>query len=46
MHAAYFRFGGVAKDLPLGLVQDLYLFIKQFSSRLNEMEELLSNNRI
>jgi len=46
MHAAYFRLGGLAKDLPLGLIEDIYSFIKQFNSRLNELEELLTNNRI
>lgn len=46
MHAAYFRPGGVSQDLPLGLLDDIYLFIKQFNWRLNEMEELLTSNRI
>ncbi len=46
MHAAYIRPGGVATDLPIGLLQDIYLFAKQFNSRLNEIEELLTNNRI
>jgi NADH dehydrogenase (ubiquinone) Fe-S protein 2 len=46
MHAAYFRFGGLSKDIPLGLVSDIYSFTKQFNSRLNELEELLTNNRI
>jgi NADH dehydrogenase (ubiquinone) Fe-S protein 2 len=46
MHSAYFRFGGVARDLPFGLIADLYNFILQFNSRLNELEELLTNNRI
>jgi len=46
MHAAYIRPGGVAVDIPLGLLNDIYLFIKQFSSRLDEMEELLTSNRI
>jgi NADH dehydrogenase I D subunit len=46
MHAAYFRPGGVTQDLPIGLVDDIYKFIKQFSYRLIEMEELLTNNRI
>jgi NADH dehydrogenase (ubiquinone) Fe-S protein 2 len=46
MHAAYFRFGGVSFDLPFGLLQDLYFFVKQFGSRLDEIEELLTNNRI
>jgi NADH dehydrogenase (ubiquinone) Fe-S protein 2 len=46
MHAAYIRPGGVSQDLPLGLLDDIYLFIKNFSYRLNEIEELLSDNRI
>jgi NADH dehydrogenase (ubiquinone) Fe-S protein 2 len=46
MHAAYIRPGGVTSDLPLGLLQDVYTFARQFSDRLNEIEELLSGNRI
>lgn len=46
MHAAYFRPGGVSQDLPLGLLQDISFFIQQFASRLDEMEELLTNNRV
>jgi NADH dehydrogenase (ubiquinone) Fe-S protein 2 len=46
MHSAYIRPGGVSQDLPLGLLDDIYLFADQFSSRINEMEELLTNNRI
>lgn len=46
MHAAYFRPGGVQSDLPLGLLDDIYAFATQFSSRIDEMEELLTNNRI
>jgi NADH dehydrogenase (ubiquinone) Fe-S protein 2 len=46
MHAAYFRVGGIAFDLPTGLLNDIYLFSLQFSDRLNELEELLTNNRI
>jgi NADH dehydrogenase (ubiquinone) Fe-S protein 2 len=46
MHAAYVRPGGVSIDLPLGLSNDIYLFIKQFDSRINEIEELLTNNRV
>lgn len=46
MHAAYFRPGGVAFDLPIGLLNDIYLFCVQFNSRILEMEELLTNNRI
>ena len=46
MHAAYVRPGGVAFDLPLGLLEDIYVFVESFSARIDEMEELLTNNRI
>jgi NADH dehydrogenase (ubiquinone) Fe-S protein 2 len=46
MHAAYIRPGGVNQDLPVGLLDDIYRFCLQFSSRINEYEELLSSNRI
>lgn len=46
MHAAYIRPGGVYSDLPIGLVNDIYIFCIQFNSRINEIEELLTNNRI
>jgi len=46
MHAAYIRPGGVAQDLPAGLCEDLYLFCQQFASRIDEMEEMLTMNRI
>jgi NADH dehydrogenase (ubiquinone) Fe-S protein 2 len=46
MHAAYIRPGGVFQDLPIGLVQDIYSFIQSFNSRIDELEELLTGNRI
>jgi len=46
MHAAYVRPGGVASDIPLGLLDDIYAFCQQFPSRIDEMEELLTDNRI
>ena len=46
MHAKYIRPGGVARDLPLGLLSDISLFCKQFTSRIDELEEYLTNNRI
>jgi len=46
MHSAYFRPGGVAEDLPLGICDDIYRFISNFNKRLDEIEELLSDNRI
>lgn len=46
MHAAYIRPGGVSQDLPLGLCDDIYAFAEQFASRIDELEELLTANRI
>lgn len=46
MHAAYIRPGGVHQDIPNGLSEDIFSFINQFRSRINELEELLTNNRI
>jgi len=45
-HANYIRPGGVMADLPLGLLDDIYVFVSQFIFRINELEDLLSNNRI
>jgi NADH dehydrogenase (ubiquinone) Fe-S protein 2 len=46
MHAAYIRPGGVSQDIPIGLLNDIYIFAEQFSTRIDEMEEMLTNNRI
>nr|YP_006280821.1 NADH dehydrogenase subunit 7 [Cyanophora paradoxa]ADW79175.1 NADH dehydrogenase subunit 7 [Cyanophora paradoxa] len=46
MHAAYIRPGGVSQDLPNGLTNDIYEFVIQFENKINELEELLTNNRI
>lgn len=46
MHANYFRPGGVRQDIPVGFLNDLYIFCTEFNERLNDMEELLTNNRI
>ncbi|KAE8573713.1 NADH-ubiquinone oxidoreductase 49 kDa subunit [Halyomorpha halys] len=46
MHAAYIRPGGVSLDLPLGLMEDIYDFISKFAERLDETEDMLTNNRI
>lgn len=46
MHANYIRPGGIAQDIPLGFLQDVYFFCRQFNDRINEIEELLTYNRI
>jgi len=45
-HAAYIRPGGVAFDIPLGLLEDINIFSRQFIVRIDELEELLTGNRI
>ena len=46
MHAMYFRPGGVHQDLPQKLIQDISLWCKQFPEKLNDIETLLTGNRI
>lgn len=46
MHAAYFRPGGVQKDLPLGLVEDIMAFVERFPKVIDDIERLLTENRI
>ena len=46
MHAAYFRPGGLQVDIPKGLLEDIYMFTEQFTLRLTEMEDMLTENRI
>ncbi len=46
MHAAYFRPGGIAQDISNNLLQDINQFCIQFIGRINELEELLTKNRI
>ena len=46
LHASYIRPGGLAFEIPEGLLPDIYLFNEQFNKRIVEMEELLTNNRI
>lgn len=45
-HANYIRPGGVAQDIPVNLIEEIYLFIEQFYKRIDEINELLSTNRI
>jgi len=46
MHAAYVRPGGVHQDLPIGLMDDIYEFCTKFGQRLDEVEDLVTENRI
>ena len=46
MHSNYFRPGGVAQDLPEGLLADIEAWLQQFPDKLSDVETLLNNNRI
>merc|ERR1711926_41529 len=46
MHAAYIRPGGVHQDIPIGLLDDIYEFITKFSERLDEVEDIVTDNRL
>jgi NADH-quinone oxidoreductase subunit D len=46
MHSNYFRPGGVASDLPDGLLEDIAIFNNQFLKQLADVETLLNNNRV
>ncbi|XP_046384256.1 NADH-ubiquinone oxidoreductase 49 kDa subunit-like [Ischnura elegans] len=46
MHAAYVRPGGVSLDMPIGLLDDIYEFASKFAERLDEVEDVVTNNRL
>jgi len=46
MHAAYFRVGGVHQDLPQQLVSDIRAFCDPFLKVVDDLDRLLSENRI
>ena len=46
MHAAYIRPGGVHQDIPIGLMDDIYEFISKYTERVDEVEDLVTNNRL
>ena len=46
LHANYFRPGGVPKDLPAGLTDKIAAWAETFPKFIDELEELLTNNRI
>ncbi|WP_019236681.1 MULTISPECIES: NADH-quinone oxidoreductase subunit D [Wolbachia] len=45
-HAAYIRPGGLAADIPEGLIEDIAKFIEQFPKYIDDVDELLTENRI
>jgi NADH-quinone oxidoreductase subunit D len=46
MHAAYFRAGGVHQDLPQKLIDDIWVFSEHHPKVLDDIEGLLTDNRI
>ncbi|MDQ0345731.1 MULTISPECIES: NADH-quinone oxidoreductase subunit D [Ancylobacter] len=46
MHAAYFRPGGVHQDLPRALVEDILAWTHTFPGFMDDLEGLLTDNRI
>lgn len=46
LHAAYFRVGGVAQDLPDGLLDDIGAWCDTFPSVIDDIETLVTENRI
>jgi NADH dehydrogenase (ubiquinone) Fe-S protein 2 len=43
LHVAYVRQGGVAFDIPCGLLEDIRKWATQFSSRVDEIEEVVTD---
>ncbi|MGE5442504.1 MAG: NADH-quinone oxidoreductase subunit D [Bacteroidota bacterium] len=46
LHMNYFRPGGVSVDMPAGLVDDIWKWSEQFAKCIDDLEELLTENRI
>ena len=46
LHANYYRPGGVARDLPDGLTDDIRAWMQTFPAVLDDIERLITDNRI
>ena len=46
MHMNYFRPGGVSLDMPSGLAEDIWAWSETFPKVIDDLEELLTENRI
>ncbi|HEX6120476.1 MAG TPA: NADH-quinone oxidoreductase subunit D [Dongiaceae bacterium] len=46
MHAAYYRPGGVHQDLPAGILDDIWAWSERFPQVIDDIEVLLTENRI
>jgi len=45
-HGNYFRTGGVARDLPIGMAEQIAAWADTFPKFIDELEQLLTSNRI
>lgn len=46
LHSNYYRPGGVAKDMPAGLLEDISSYFDDFAAFMDDLEGLLTENRI
>jgi NADH-quinone oxidoreductase subunit D len=46
LHAAYYRPGGVHQDLPAGILDDIWAWSERFPKVIDDIEVLLTENRI
>jgi NADH-quinone oxidoreductase subunit D len=46
LHANYFRPGGVHQDMPKGLAEDIWEYTEHFTDFMDDLEGLLTDNRI
>ena len=46
LHSRFIRPGGISHDSPLGSIEDVASFINQFYVRIDELNDILSSNRI
>lgn len=46
LHSAYFRPGGVHQDMPAGLTDDIWAYTERLPKFVDDMENLLSENRV
>lgn len=46
MHTGYMRVGGVQQDIPLGWLDDLWDLMAKMNERFDELEDVVTTNRI
>ncbi|XP_026727058.1 NADH-ubiquinone oxidoreductase 49 kDa subunit-like [Trichoplusia ni] len=46
VHCCYLRPGGVAQDIPIGYLDDVYELVNKLGDRLDETEDIATTNRL